>query len=60
LFTKYSPTAISINAMETEETLEAKVNKLIQDEFLKKVETDFSTEYNTALDSIKELQSKIL
>lgn len=36
LFTKYSPTPISINAMEDEKSLEEKVNKLIQDNFIKK------------------------
>jgi AAA15 family ATPase/GTPase len=36
LFQKYSPTPICISAMETETTLEEKVNKLIQDEMLKK------------------------
>ena len=33
LLTKYSPTPIAINAMENENTLEDKVNKLIQDKY---------------------------
>lgn len=36
LLTKYSPEPIAINAMEDETTLEEKVNKLIQDRYLKK------------------------
>ena len=59
LLTKYSPTPIAINAMENENTLEDKVNKLIQDKYLKKLKEDYETLYNNALESIKELQSKI-
>ena len=35
--TKYTPTPIAINAMEDQASLEEKVNKLIQDDFIKKV-----------------------
>jgi len=35
LLTKYAPTPISINAMEEQASLEEKVNKLIQDDFIK-------------------------
>lgn len=59
LLTKYSPKPIAINAMEDENTLEDKVNKLIQDKYLKKLKEDYETLYNKALESIKELQSKI-
>jgi len=59
LFTKYSPEPIAINAMEDETTLEEKVNKLIQDRYLKKVKEDYEDLYKRALDDIKELQDKI-
>lgn len=59
LFTKYSPEPIAINAMEDEITLEEKVNKLIQDRYLKKIKDDYRELYQTALNSIKELQDKI-
>lgn len=59
LFSKYSPEPIAINAMEDETTLEEKVNKLIQDRYLKKLKEDYGTLYNNALNSIKELQNKI-
>ena len=60
LFTKYSPVPIAINAMEDETTLEEKVNKLIQDRYLKKVKEDYGDLYQDALDSIKKLQDKII
>ena len=59
LFTKYSPEPISINAMEDETSLEEKVNKLIQDRYLKKVKEEYAELYKKALDDIKELQDKI-
>lgn len=59
LFTKYSPEPIAINAMEDETTLEEKVNKLIQDRYLKKVKEDYEDLYKRALEDIKELQDKI-
>ncbi len=60
--TKYAPEPIFINAMETEETLEKKVNKLIQDDFLKKLNEneDFETEYNEAIEKVKSLQERII
>lgn len=60
LFQKYSPTPIGINAMETEASLEEKVNKLIQDEMLKKLRNDFPEEFNNLLEGVKGLQQKIL
>jgi putative ATP-dependent endonuclease of the OLD family len=60
LLTKYAPEPISIAAMETETTLEEKVNKIINDKFLKQAQERFPTEYNKALNSIKELQQAIL
>ncbi|MBN8856572.1 MAG: hypothetical protein BGO55_24020 [Sphingobacteriales bacterium 50-39] len=60
LFQKYSPTPICISAMETESTLEEKVNKLIQDEMLKKLREDYPDDFNNLLNGVKELQKKIL
>lgn len=59
LFTKYSPEPIAINAMEDESTLEEKVNKLMQDRYLKKVKDVYKDLYDKALNGIKELQDKI-
>lgn len=59
LFQRYAPTPISINALGSEEELEVQVNKLIEAEFLKKIEEDFSTQYEIALTAIKNLQSNI-
>jgi predicted ATP-dependent endonuclease of OLD family len=60
LFQKYAPTAISISAMETELSLEEKVNKLIQDEVLKKLKEDYPEDLNTLIEGVKNLQRKIL
>jgi putative ATP-dependent endonuclease of the OLD family len=60
LFTKYSPTPITISAMETETTLEEKVNKLIQDEMLKKLREDYPDDFNSLVNGVKDLQKKIL
>lgn len=59
LFTKYSPEPIAINAMEDQNTLEEKVNKLIQDRYLKKIKEDYTELYAKAIEGIKELQEKI-
>lgn len=60
LFQKYSPTPICISAMETEESLEEKVNKLIQDDILKKLREDYPNEFNTLVNGVKDLQKKIV
>jgi len=60
LFQKYSPTPICISAMETEESLEEKVNKLIQDDILKKLREDYPNEYNALVNGVKDLQKKIV
>jgi predicted ATP-dependent endonuclease of OLD family len=60
LFQKYSPTPISISAMETEITLEEKVNKLIQDEMLKKLRDDYPNEFSDLIQGVKNLQKLIL
>jgi predicted ATP-dependent endonuclease of OLD family len=59
LFAKYAPTPIAISAMEDQASLEEKVNKLIQDEFIKKVKENYSDEYNNLIEGVKNLQSKI-
>lgn len=59
LFQTYAPTAIFISAMETESSLEEKVNKLINDEVLKTLKDEYSDEMSRLLDGVKELQSKI-
>lgn len=59
LFTKYAPTPIFINAIETEESLEKKVNEIIDKEYLKRIETIFNKEYLKAVSSINTLQDKI-
>lgn len=59
LFSKYSPTPIAINAMESDSTLEEKVNKLIQDDFIKKMKLEHADLCNDITSKIKELQSKI-
>jgi predicted ATP-dependent endonuclease of OLD family len=45
--------------MEDQTSLEEKVNKLIQDDFIKKVKDNYSDDYNNLIESIKNLQSKI-
>lgn len=60
LFQKYSPTPVSISAMETEESLEEKVNKLIQDDILKKLKEDYPDEFNALVNGVKDLQKKIV
>lgn len=42
LFTKYAPSAIRINAMGNENSLAEKVNKLMQDNFLKKIKVSYN------------------
>src|SRR5688572_14238709 len=59
LLTKYSPTPISINAMETPATLEDKVNKLINDQFLKKAKENFPDQYQAAKNALEALQTKV-
>ena len=59
LFAKYAPTPIAISAMEDQASLEEKVNKLIQDDFIKKVKENYSDEYNNLIEGVKNLQSKI-
>lgn len=59
IFTSYAPTPIAINAMEDQTSLEEKVNKLIQDDFIKKIKEKYSDDYTNLIEGIKNLQSKI-
>jgi predicted ATP-dependent endonuclease of OLD family len=45
--------------MEDQASLEEKVNKLIQDDFIKKVKENYFDEYNNLIEGVKNLQSKI-
>ena len=60
LFTKYAPTPIFINAMEDENSLEEKVNKLIQDKYLKQLKEQHRESYQDIVDRIAQLQNEIL
>ncbi len=57
--TKYTPEAIVISAMESESSLEDKVNKLIQDDFIKKVKDDYPDEFQDIIAKISNLQQLI-
>jgi len=57
--TKYTPEPIVISAMENESSLEDKVNKLIQDDFIKKVKEDYPEQYQTIINQITDLQQRI-
>jgi predicted ATP-dependent endonuclease of OLD family len=59
LFTRYAPEPIFINALETPESFEKKVNDIIEKDYLKKIEEKFGSEYKEAFDKISELQRKI-
>lgn len=59
LFAKYSPQPIAINAMEDEKSLDEKVNKLIQDSFIKKVREQHKDICDEIIAKIKNLQSQI-
>lgn len=56
LFTKCAPQPIAINAMEDKDSLQEKVNKLIQDNFIKNLKISHEAEYNAALEAISNLQ----
>ena len=60
LFTTYAPAPIFISAMEDEASLEEKVNKLIQDHYLKKLKVDYAGPYQEIVGKITELQDAIL
>ncbi|HSW69891.1 MAG TPA: AAA family ATPase [Gammaproteobacteria bacterium] len=56
---KYSPKPIFINAIETPESFEKKINDLINDKFLKELEKSNKDEYEKITQSIIDLQKKI-
>ena len=55
-----APQPIAINAMETEQTLEDKVNKIINDEFLKVAKDEYTANYIEAINAVRALQDKII
>lgn len=59
LFTKYAPQPITISAMEDQASLEEKVNKLIQDDFIKKAKETYPEDYSELIQKVKDFQSKI-
>lgn len=60
LLTKYSPTPLFINAMENEISLSEKVNKLVQEDFIKKIRQNHGKKFEELIKGIKELQEEIL
>lgn len=59
LFAKYAPTPIAINAIETVESLEKKVNEIIEKEHLKKLQAEYKAEYDNAVGAIRAIQDKV-
>lgn len=59
IFKKYAPEPIKINAIETIESLEKKINDIMEKEFIKKLNSSHKTEYDTAVASLKTLQGLI-
>lgn len=59
LFTKAAPIPIAINAMESEDSLNEKVNKLMQDQYLKKIRESHAKLYEEALEKIQKLEDAI-
>ncbi len=59
LFSKYAPTPIFINAIETEDSFEKKVNDIIDKEFLKQINKLFEEDFKNAVNAINTLQNKI-
>lgn len=46
--------------MEDQASLEEKVNKLIQDDFIKKVRSEYPEEFKNLIDGVRKLQSVLL
>lgn len=59
IFTKHSPTPIYINAIETVESLEKKINDVIAQEHLKEIQEKYKEDYDNAVGSITKIQEKI-
>ena len=45
--------------MEDQASLEEKVNKLIQDDFIKKVRSEYPEEFKNLIDGVRKLQERI-
>ncbi|WP_308597081.1 AAA family ATPase [uncultured Parabacteroides sp.] len=60
LFTNAAPEPIAINAMEDEKTLNEKVNKLMQDRYLKQVRIKHPDLYNGLIEKIQQLEKAII
>jgi predicted ATP-dependent endonuclease of OLD family len=56
IFKKYAPEPIKINAIETIESLEKKVNEIIEKECIKKLNETNPTEYEAAVKALQKLQ----
>jgi len=59
IFTSHAPKPIAISAMENQDSLEKKVNDLLEKEFLKKIKETYPEKYETLINGVKELQSLI-
>lgn len=59
IFKKYAPEPIKINAIETVESLEKKINDIVEKEFIKKLNTSHKAEYDAAVTALKSLQGLI-
>lgn len=59
IFKKYAPEPIKINAIETIESLEKKINEIMEKEFIKKLNSNHKAEYDDAIASLKKLQNLI-
>ena len=59
IFKKYAPEPIKINAIETVESLEKKINEIMEKEFIKKLNVSHKNEYDAAVDALKVLQGLI-
>ncbi len=60
IFSKYAPEPIAINAMEDQDSLSEKVNKLINDNYLKKAKESQAALYNRTLNDLKKLHDSVL
>lgn len=56
IFSKHAPQPVKINAIETSESLEKKVNDIIEKEITKKLSTTHKTEYEAATKALQTLQ----
>lgn len=60
LFSKYAPKPIPINAMEDQKSLEEKVNKLMQDRYLKQIKQSQEELYKQTLEDVQTLHDSML